>query len=75
MPNLIETLKKTDSFAQLPNGWRFGKGQPIDLTMIEIGKSLLKAGFENGHCDRKYTNKYEISILHLPIRMWLTASP
>ena len=48
MPSLINTFNKLDSFAKLPNGWRFGKGQPINSIKIEIGKLLLGIGFING---------------------------
>ena len=48
MPNLSNTIKKVENFANLAIGWRFGKGMPIDSKKIEIAKELLELGETHG---------------------------
>ena len=38
------TIKKVENFANLDNGWRFGKGMPISAKNISLAKRLLKYG-------------------------------
>lgn len=48
MPNLSNTIKKVENFANLAIGWRFGKGLPIDFGKIETAKDLLEVGDAQG---------------------------
>ncbi len=48
MPNISTTIRKIESFATLPVGWRFGKGLPVTNFNIEIGKLFLQYGFDFG---------------------------
>lgn len=43
MPSLVETIKKINSFAELPQGWHFGEGVPPSPEMRDKAKRVIQA--------------------------------
>ncbi len=47
MPNLFHTINKINGFADLPIGWKFGKGKSIDGAKRILAKNFLEYGADN----------------------------
>ncbi|MCA1622794.1 MAG: hypothetical protein LC778_03180 [Acidobacteria bacterium] len=63
MPTINQTIRKINSFAQLPKGWHYGDGKPITQEMIEQAIEFLLTAEEQNIDDISITKESKGQII------------